>query len=113
MDDTKPALMVLGHIQTHFATPYALAAAARDVPVLGAIGSRDQPTTNGRWPREFGASWCRAGPWPAKSCAITGCHGRRSTWSAGCRWTTTYSAVSRPPAKRRWPALRREEVPAR
>jgi hypothetical protein len=47
MDETKPALVVLGHIQTHFTTPYALAAAARGVPVLGAVGSWDQPTTKG------------------------------------------------------------------
>jgi hypothetical protein len=46
-DETKPDLLVLGHAQTHFSTPYALAAAARCVPILGAIGSWDQPTTKG------------------------------------------------------------------
>jgi hypothetical protein len=38
---------VLGHIQAHFTMPYALAAAARDVAVIGMVGSWDQPTTKG------------------------------------------------------------------
>ena len=46
-DVTKPALLVLGHVQTHFSTPYALAAIARNIPIVGAIGSWDQPTTKG------------------------------------------------------------------
>jgi CDP-glycerol:poly(glycerophosphate) glycerophosphotransferase len=47
LDETKPTLLVLGHIQNHFTTPYALAAQARGVPILGAVGSWDQPTTKG------------------------------------------------------------------
>jgi len=47
LDEIKPALVVLGHIQNHFTLPYALAARARGVPVLGAVGSWDQPTTKG------------------------------------------------------------------
>src|SRR5690606_9918764 len=46
-NDEKPSLVVLGHAQNHFTTPYALAAAARKVPILGMIGSWDQPTTKG------------------------------------------------------------------
>jgi hypothetical protein len=46
-DDVRPSLLVLAHIQTHFATPYALTAAARGIPILGVVGSWDQPTTKG------------------------------------------------------------------
>jgi len=46
-DAQRPDVLVLGHIQTHFVTPYALAAQARGVPVLGLVGSWDQPTTKG------------------------------------------------------------------
>ena len=47
LDDIRPALMVLGNVQNHFTMPYALAASRRGVPLLGAIGSWDQPTTKG------------------------------------------------------------------
>ena len=46
-EEMQPALLVLGHVQNHFSTPYALAAIARDIPILGVIGSWDQPTTKG------------------------------------------------------------------
>ena len=47
LDAVRPALIVLGHVQNHFTMPYALAAKKRGVPILGAIGSWDQPTTKG------------------------------------------------------------------
>lgn len=43
----KPDLVVLTHLQTGLVTPYVLAARARRIPVLGANGSWDQPTTKG------------------------------------------------------------------
>jgi hypothetical protein len=46
-DRTDPALLVIGHMQNSFVLPYVLAAKARGIPVLGAIGSWDQPTTKG------------------------------------------------------------------
>src|SRR5262249_43057322 len=46
-DEVKPVLVVLGHVQTHFCTPYALTASVRNIPILGVIGSWDQPTTKG------------------------------------------------------------------
>lgn len=46
-DELKPDLLVLGHVQNHFPMPYALAASARNIPILGMIGSWDQPTTKG------------------------------------------------------------------
>jgi len=47
LDETQPSLLVLGHVQNFFTLPYALAAASRGLPILGAIGSWDQPTTKG------------------------------------------------------------------
>jgi hypothetical protein len=46
-DELKPDLLVLGHVQNHFSAPYALAASARGIRILGAVGSWDQPTTKG------------------------------------------------------------------
>ena len=43
----KPDLVVLGMIQTHMVTPYALAARLAGIPILGINGSWDQPTTKG------------------------------------------------------------------
>lgn len=43
----RPAVMVLGHLQTSAIAPYVLAARAFQVPVLGINGSWDQPTTKG------------------------------------------------------------------
>jgi hypothetical protein len=43
----QPDLLVLGHVQTHFTIPYTLAAGTRGIPILGMIGSWDQPTTKG------------------------------------------------------------------
>lgn len=42
-----PDLILMSMIQTHMVTPYALAARAAGVPVLGINGSWDQPTTKG------------------------------------------------------------------
>lgn len=47
LDETRPSLLVLGHVQNFFTLPYALGAASRGIPILGAIGSWDQPTTKG------------------------------------------------------------------
>lgn len=46
-DDVRPDLLVLATVQSPFVTPYVLAARARGIAVLGAIGSWDQPTTKG------------------------------------------------------------------
>jgi len=43
----RPDLVVLGSVQTPFVTPYAFAARTRGVPILGMVGSWDQPTTKG------------------------------------------------------------------
>lgn len=47
LDQARPDAVVLGHCQNHFVAPYALAAHARGIPVLGVNGSWDQPTTKG------------------------------------------------------------------
>ncbi len=47
LGEVRPALLVLGHVQNFFTLPYALAAINRGIPILGAIGSWDQPTTKG------------------------------------------------------------------
>lgn len=47
LEDLKPDLLVLTHLQCQFVTPYVLAARARAVPVVGLVGSWDQPTTKG------------------------------------------------------------------
>ncbi|MFJ9534514.1 hypothetical protein [Herbaspirillum sp. NPDC101396] len=44
---SRPDLMILSMLQTHMVTPYALAARARGVRILGINGSWDQPTTKG------------------------------------------------------------------
>jgi hypothetical protein len=46
-EESRPELVVLAHQQTPFVVPYALAAVARGVPLLGINGSWDQPTTKG------------------------------------------------------------------
>lgn len=46
-DDLRPAVVVLATVQSPFVTPYALAARARGIPILGMIGTWDQPTTKG------------------------------------------------------------------
>ncbi|MDX1975776.1 MAG: CDP-glycerol glycerophosphotransferase family protein [Rickettsiales bacterium] len=46
-DQAQPDLVVLGHIQNPFITPYILAARARGIPLMGMNGSWDQPTTKG------------------------------------------------------------------
>jgi len=47
LDQLDPALIVIGHVQNSFVWPYAVAAQTRRIPVLGIIGSWDQPTTKG------------------------------------------------------------------
>lgn len=46
-DKTKPHCIVLGHVQNHFITPYVIEAKIRNIPIIGIIGSWDQPTTKG------------------------------------------------------------------
>lgn len=46
-DNIRPRLLVLGHIQTPLVIPYVLAARDRAIPVLGMVGSWDQPSTKG------------------------------------------------------------------
>ena len=45
--NSKPDILVLTHLQTAFATPYVLEASRRNIPVIGLVGSWDQPTTKG------------------------------------------------------------------
>jgi hypothetical protein len=46
-DGFRPDLMVLHHLQNEVVRPWANAARRRGVPVLGVVGSWDQPTTKG------------------------------------------------------------------
>lgn len=46
-DGFRPDLMVLNHLQNETVRPWANAARRRGVPVLGVVGSWDQPTTKG------------------------------------------------------------------
>lgn len=46
-DSTEPDVLVLGHLQNPWVTPYVLAAKARGIPIMGVNGSWDQPTTKG------------------------------------------------------------------
>jgi hypothetical protein len=46
-DRLEPEAVFLATVQSPFVTAYALEAAAREIPILGMIGSWDQPTTKG------------------------------------------------------------------
>ena len=45
--DWRPDALVLGHLQNPWITPYVLAARRWGIPILGLVGSWDQPTTKG------------------------------------------------------------------
>ena len=46
-DDFAPDVVVLGTVQNSAVTPYYMAASSRKLPVVGMVGSWDQPTTKG------------------------------------------------------------------
>jgi hypothetical protein len=46
-DQYKPDLVVLLHVQNQLIKPYSIAARLRRLPILGIVGSWDQPTTKG------------------------------------------------------------------
>jgi hypothetical protein len=46
-DGFRPGLVVLHHLQNEVVRPWANAARRRGIPVLGVVGSWDQPTTKG------------------------------------------------------------------
>lgn len=47
LETVRPDLVVLFHLQTHFVAPWHKAAMRRSIPVVGVVGSWDQPSTKG------------------------------------------------------------------